>query len=216
MKIIQNLKFSNLRDLFSYIRSIFYTFLVFFIYFNQLKFKLFKHIESIPKIRGKNGFVYVGKNMVSFGNIKIVFDDKATVGELIIGDNFKTEGNIVISPRGGRIKFGNDCFIGSFCIVQSVNNTIINIGNNVLIASGVNIISSNHNYALGRLIKDQGESGIGINIGSDVWIGANVTILDGSNISDGSIVAAGSVVRGVFGGNSIIGGVPAHLIKYRA
>lgn len=52
-------------------------------------------------------------------------------------------------------------------------------------------------------------------IEDDVWCGANVTILKGVTIGRGSIVAAGAVVTKSFPPYSIIGGVPAKLIKKR-
>jgi len=48
-----------------------------------------------------------------------------------------------------------------------------------------------------------------------VWVGANVTILKGVTIGRGSVVAAGSVVTKSCAPYSIIGGVPAKLIKMR-
>lgn len=47
------------------------------------------------------------------------------------------------------------------------------------------------------------------------WIGANVTILKGVTIGKGSVVAAGAVVTKSCAPYSIIGGVPAKLIKMR-
>jgi len=52
-------------------------------------------------------------------------------------------------------------------------------------------------------------------IESDVWIGARVIILGGVKIGVGSIVAAGAVVTKDVLPYSIVGGVPAKLIKYR-
>lgn len=55
-----------------------------------------------------------------------------------------------------------------------------------------------------------------IMIGNDCWIGAKATILDGVVIGDGCVVAAGALVpRGVYPSYSIIGGVPARVIKKR-
>jgi len=54
-----------------------------------------------------------------------------------------------------------------------------------------------------------------IEIGNDVWVGANVIIIDGVKIGDGAIVAAGSVVTKEVPPYSIVGGVPARVIKYR-
>jgi len=52
-------------------------------------------------------------------------------------------------------------------------------------------------------------------IGNDVWIGAHSVILDGARIHNGAIVAAGAVVKGEVEPYSIVGGVPAKIIRYR-
>lgn len=62
----------------------------------------------------------------------------------------------------------------------------------------------------------QGVNRKGIKIGNDCWIGAKATILDGVTIGDGCVVAAGALVtKGTYPPNSIIGGVPARVIKKR-
>jgi acetyltransferase-like isoleucine patch superfamily enzyme len=52
-------------------------------------------------------------------------------------------------------------------------------------------------------------------LGNDVWLGANVLVSDGVTIGDGAIVAAGAVVAEDVPPYSIVGGVPAKLIKRR-
>ena len=52
-------------------------------------------------------------------------------------------------------------------------------------------------------------------IGNDVWIGRNVLIKGGVSIGDGAIVAMGAVVTKDIPPYAIVGGVPAHIIKYR-
>ena len=52
-------------------------------------------------------------------------------------------------------------------------------------------------------------------IEDDVWVGANVTILKGVTIGHGSVVAAGAVVTKSCPPYSIIGGVPAKVLKKR-
>ena len=47
-----------------------------------------------------------------------------------------------------------------------------------------------------------------------MWIGSNATILPGVTIGDGAIVAAGAVVAKYVPPNTVVGGVPAKIIKH--
>jgi len=53
-------------------------------------------------------------------------------------------------------------------------------------------------------------------IEDDVWIGRNAVVMPGVRIGQGSIVAAGAIVVKDVMPYSIIGGVPARLIRMRA
>src|SRR5690606_9978133 len=97
------------------------------------------------------------------------------------------------------------------CILDNVI-----IGKNVSIAPNVVIVGSNHIFKDPEvLIKLQGSESKGIVIEDDVWIAANVTILDGVSIGQGSIIAAGSVVNKDVPPYTLVGGIPAKLIKER-
>lgn len=52
-------------------------------------------------------------------------------------------------------------------------------------------------------------------VGKDVWIGAGATVLCGVNIGDGAVVAAGAVVTRDVDSFTVVGGVPARLIRRR-
>jgi len=48
-----------------------------------------------------------------------------------------------------------------------------------------------------------------------VWIGAKATVLRGTNVGHGSVIAAHAVVREDVPPMSIVGGVPARILKNR-
>ena len=124
------------------------------------------------------------------------FDDPFSFGFLGIGDDVSIDGDGRISPRGGAIKIGSRVFIGRDCFIQAVSGVSIEIGDDVLVAHNVTIVSSNHVFSDRYLpINQQGEQGQGILIGSNVWIGCNVTILDGVSIGEGSVIAAGAIIN---------------------
>lgn len=56
---------------------------------------------------------------------------------------------------------------------------------------------------------------IAVKIGNDVWIGSNVIIMGGIEIGNGAIIAAGAVVTKNVSPYSIVGGVPAKIIRKR-
>ena len=66
-----------------------------------------------------------------------------------------------------------------------------------------------------RNMKSYEERRVLPEIGNDVWIGYHVTILNGVKVGDGAIIAAGAVVCDDVPAYSIVGGVPARVIKYR-
>ena len=51
-------------------------------------------------------------------------------------------------------------------------------------------------------------------LGNNVWIGSNATILQGVTIGDNAVVAAGAVVTKDVAANTVVGGVPAKIMRY--
>ncbi len=113
------------------------------------------------------------------------------------------------------IFLGNNIFLNHNCCLWASKKGSIRIGDNVLFGPGVCVIASNHGTKLGLAIMHQEDIDKPIVIGSDVWIGANAVITAGVKIADGCVIGAGSVVTKNLTKNSIVGGVPAKLIKYR-
>ena len=98
----------------------------------------------------------------------------------------------------------------------------LTIGKKVVFGPKPTIITGDHRIdVVGKHIIDVGdeeklpEQDLPVVIEDGVWVGANVTILKGVTIGRGSVVAAGSVVTKSCAPYSIIGGVPAKLIRMR-
>lgn len=96
----------------------------------------------------------------------------------------------------------------------------LTIGSKVIFGPRPTIITGDHNIdVIGKFIIDshekRPENDAPVVIEDDVWTGANITILKGVTIGRGSVVAAGAVVTKSFPPYSIIGGVPAKVLKYR-
>lgn len=99
-------------------------------------------------------------------------------------------------------------FINSGCKLQDQGGIFLD--DNVLIGHNVVLATLNHDFnpeKRGFLHPKP------IHIGKNVWIGSNSTILAGVTIGDGAIVAAGAVVTKDVPENTIVGGVPAKIIK---
>lgn len=96
----------------------------------------------------------------------------------------------------------------------------LTIGKKVIFGPNPTIITGDHRIdVIGKFVMDSNdklpENDAPVVIEDDVWCGANVTILKGVTIGRGSVVAAGAVVTKSCPPYSIIGGVPARILKMR-
>lgn len=123
----------------------------------------------------------------------------------------KIEYNVYLSNANG-ISIGKNCRINENVFIQQAT-----IGNSVLIAPNVAILSVSHNHENIQIpIIDQGDSEPNPPIIEDnVWLGRNVVVMPGIRIGEGAIVGAGAVVTKDVPPFAIVGGVPAKLIKSR-
>jgi acetyltransferase-like isoleucine patch superfamily enzyme len=106
-------------------------------------------------------------------------------GTLILHEGFMNEG--VQITCASRIEIEEGCAIGRDVIIRD--------------------------YDGHRIIDENYEKAQPIHIGKHVWIGNRAIILKGVKIGDGAIIAAGAVVTGNIPPNTVVGGVPAKIIK---
>lgn len=116
-----------------------------------------------------------------------------------------------------RIVIGNNCSIGEYVHITAIKSIIV--GNNVLIGRRVTISDNSHgvNESFAELqtppnqrkLYSKGE----VVIEDNVWIGDKATILAGVRIGFGSIIGANAVVTKDIPAFSIVGGVPARILR---
>ena len=105
-------------------------------------------------------------------------------------------------------RIGKNVYINHLCSMLDMGT--ITIGDDVLIGPKVNILSEEHpvNPADRKALMVRP-----VVIKNGAWIGAGATILPGVTVGENSIVAAGAVVNKDVPDNTIVGGIPAKVIK---
>jgi acetyltransferase-like isoleucine patch superfamily enzyme len=109
---------------------------------------------------------------------------------------------------GKHIAIGKNVFINHACSFLDMGG--ITIEDDVQIGPHVNLVTENHPVdPTKRKYLDLKP----VMIKRNVWIGAGATILPGVTVGENSIVAAGAVVNKDIPANTIVGGVPARVIR---
>ncbi len=119
---------------------------------------------------------------------------------------------------GVNILVGKDCFINYNCVFLDI--APITLEDGVMVGANVTLATPLHPYlADERMIKKYPdgvhdlEYAAPITLKKNCWISSNATISGGVTVGENSIVAAGAVVLHDVPPNSIVGGVPARVIR---
>lgn len=124
-----------------------------------------------------------------------------------------------ISATYENIYIYDNVSIAAYAHLSTPNAKIIFKGN-AAIAEHLTIHTGNHARVIGMYVTDIDEDNKpkgfdhDVIINKDVWIGSNVTILEGVTVGRGATIAAGAVVNKDVPPYSIVGGVPAKVIKF--
>lgn len=114
-------------------------------------------------------------------------------------------------PQAG-ITIGRNSLIGEYSIIRGQGG--VTIGDRVYTSPFTQIIAVNHVFDdPQRPFTEQGITAEGIVIEDDVWLGAGAVITDGVRVGQGAVVAAGAVVTKDVPPHTVVGGVPARVIK---
>lgn len=128
----------------------------------------------------------------------------------VLGRNVNIERSAFFTPD---LRIGDNSGLG---IKAEAYGPVI-IGNNVMMGPEVVFYTSGHSYdRLDIPMNQQGSTEVRpIIIGDDVWIGRRVIILPGVKVGDGCVIGAGAIVTRDIPPYSVVGGVPAKVIKVR-
>jgi acetyltransferase-like isoleucine patch superfamily enzyme len=126
---------------------------------------------------------------------------------------FKSHNGKSYKPK---VRIGDNVSINHNCHIGCVDS--IDIGSDVLIASNVFVTDHFHGETdMASLLLPPSDRPLitkgAVVIEDCVWVGENVSILPGVRIGKGSVIGANSVVTKSFSPYSIIGGVPARLLR---
>lgn len=148
-----------------------------------------------------------GRGSKIYGSVRM---DTPPYRRFTIGRDSVIESFSCINNAVGDVVIGDKTRIGLHCTIIGP----VTIGNNVNLAQGIVVTALNHNFTdCTKRIDEQGISTKEVTIGNDVWIGANATILPGVTIGRHCVVAAGSVVTKDVPDYTVVGGVPARVMK---
>ncbi|NLP48049.1 MAG: acyltransferase [Clostridiales bacterium] len=148
-----------------------------------------------------------GKNFNSDDNVKICQPHLVSMG-----DNVSFYYGVYIEPCDKEITIGSNTHFAPYCVIYGP----LSVGDNCAIAAHVTLASVAHSHAdPNRPMVEQATDQRKIIIEDDVWIGANAVVTPGITIGRGSIIGAGAVVTKDVEPYSVMGGVPARLIRKR-
>lgn len=177
---------------------------------NNSKFIINRH--SIIKFERNSKIINNGKFMFNVTRFNNMNKEKSYLfmqsnSKFIINGYFSIFRNADIFIKSGATLELGSGYIMDNAQIQCMKS--IKIGDGVAISRNVVIRDSDSH----KLEDDNHNPTQPIVIGNDVWIGLNVTILKGVTIGDGAVIAAGSVVNKDVAPNTLVGGVPAKVIK---
>lgn len=146
--------------------------------------------------------VTVGQHPRIHPTVTVIASEKKPV---VIGENVQIR-------RGGEIVGPVEIGSGSSLNRDAYIRANVKIGSNCNVGAFCRFISDTHE--IGSATRRAGKGSFPpITIGDGTWIGAGSTILGGVTIGSSSVVAAGSVVTKDVPPNTLVGGVPAKLIR---
>jgi acetyltransferase-like isoleucine patch superfamily enzyme len=165
-----------------------------------LRFKL-----THPHIRTE-GFIFIGSDVEIYCRRGY---GRMTIGRWV----FIGRGN-AIRCHEGNLRIGDKVVFGGH---NTINGYLdIEIGSDCIFADRIYVCDFDHRFEDMELpIRKQGIVKSPVRIGANCWIGEKSTILRGVSVGEGSVIASHALVNRDVPPNSVVGGVPARVLKTR-
>lgn len=109
-----------------------------------------------------------------------------------------------------RLRIGDGCYFNTGCLLELEDEIVI--GDRVRVAQEVMIVTSTHEIGPGWC-RAADHFTKPVIVGAGAWLGARCTILPGVTVGAGAVVAAGAVVHRDVPPNTLVGGVPARVLR---
>jgi len=152
------------------------------------------------------GFVFIGRHCELYA--------RKGYGQLILGRWVHVGEENRLRVHEGTLRIGDKTVFGRDNTINTYLD--IEIGGSCIFADWIYVCDFDHVFEdVNRPIKDQGIVKSPVRIGPDCWLGAKVTVTRGTFVGPGCVLAANSVVRGTIAPKSVVGGVPARVLKDR-
>jgi acetyltransferase-like isoleucine patch superfamily enzyme len=135
-------------------------------------------------------------------------------GRLEVGEHTLFEPGVwITAPGTARIRIGSGSFLNINVMVAAVE--LVEIGDHCMLANGCFVTDGNHRFDdPTQPVTYQGFTTKGpTRIGDNVWCGAHVVVTSGVTIGERAVIGANSVVTTDVAPYSIVGGVPARVLK---
>ena len=184
---------------------IFQIYISFFMYIPTGIGVLLRYIVYKPLFKSTDGFFKIDFGVTILGFENIIIKKNVSImknsyiyandgGFIEIGNNFSMNTNSQLDASNGKIVIKDDCAIGPNCVLRASNHVFKNVN--------IPFRLQGHDY--GEIIVE-----------NDVWIASNCVITPNTRIGRSSVLAAGCVATKDIEPYSVVGGVPAKLIRKR-
>ncbi len=131
---------------------------------------------------------------------------------MTLGAHSRISPGLFTSSFKNNLSIGDETFINRNCTIDTEDCEVA-IGRYCLIGFNVSFINITHDLRLNAKGRRPQISSNPIILEDYCWVGANATILPGVNIGTGAIVGAGAVVTKNVEPYTVVGGIPATVIK---